>query len=61
LLHADEGYVVDFTADVDGVIAVAREAGVDGVLTVSADRAVPVVAAVAALSVRRVVSRPGST
>src|SRR5205085_911407 len=47
LPHADEGHVVDFAADVDGVIAVAREAGVDGVLTVSADRAVPVVAAVA--------------
>jgi biotin carboxylase len=47
LPHADEGHVVDFAADVDGVIAVARKAGVDGVLTVSADRAVPVVAAVA--------------
>src|SRR5262249_8117267 len=46
LPHADDGHVVDF-ADVEAVIAVAKQYSIDGVLTVSADRAVPVVAAVA--------------
>src|SRR5262249_30777218 len=46
LPHADDGHVVDF-ADVEAVIAVAKQHSIDGVLTVSADRAVPVVAAVA--------------